>query len=208
MNTTRPQGEGFLKSKGRRRTSRNNNRGRVSGAISQQSCVTPSAIGVTSNDTNAIENAFEELTGRIPRLYTIATTVDPTKREKVFEYQQILDKDLESVNSAENKYFFITCSFTSWNLFLFELLNCVKEEKDQVENIEFIKETYEQFKSLLSMHVSTRTRIIKNPYRNMNSENVSESSKNDNAKSDSESSETVVAEENDGKELGLEENEA
>nr|CDS26022.1 hypothetical protein HmN_000636200 [Hymenolepis microstoma] len=185
--------------------------GRVSGAITQQSRFTSSAIATSSNDTTAIENAFEELTERIPRLYSIIDTVDPTKIEKVNECRKCLDTDLACINSSskESKYFFITCSLTSWLIFLEELSDSVKdssiEGKNQNENMEFIDETRGQFASIVIMHTNNRTRISKNPYRTVKPENASEASEKDNAQSESESSKTVIAEDAH-KELELQEN--
>ncbi|VDL59869.1 unnamed protein product, partial [Hymenolepis diminuta] len=92
-------------------------------------------------------------------------TIDTTETQKIHEHRKDLNKALVAIeNAKKDKYFFITCSITSLGLFLQDLSDLVEKScKDK-----------------------------QNPYRNIDTENSSKSSKDD-AQSDSDSSKTIVA---------------
>ncbi|VUZ48903.1 unnamed protein product, partial [Hymenolepis diminuta] len=205
MSSLKPDADGFFEVAGRKRNRRDKNTSQGVRFNIQRPRVISSTFATSSNAitpintnarSNAIEKDFDEILEKIPHLQTIMNTIDTTETQKIHEHRKDLNKALVAIeNAKKDKYFFITCSITSLGLFLQDLSDLVEKsckDKQQEENLEYIKKTKEQFKEFLSAHANAKIRIYTNPYRNIDTENSSKSSKDD-AQSDSDSSKTIVA---------------
>ncbi|VUZ48904.1 unnamed protein product, partial [Hymenolepis diminuta] len=174
MSSLKPDADGFFEVAGRKRNRRDKNTSQGVRFNIQRPRVISSTFATSSNAitpintnarSNAIEKDFDEILEKIPHLQTIMNTIDTTETQKIHEHRKDLNKALVAIeNAKKDKYFFITCSITSLGLFLQDLSDLVEKScKDK-----------------------------QNPYRNIDTENSSKSSKDD-AQSDSDSSKTIVA---------------